>query len=101
MSDYVEKNVRAIRAALDDHNGGGCPRPATAILLNPDDHERLGIGKLWGLPVSACEKQRPHFVRIQCDGSAWGVEDELEKYVNAPEKPEGSPIAPNEYPLAA
>lgn len=101
MSDYVEKNLWAIRAALDDHNGGDCPRPAAAILLNPDDHERLGINKLWGLPVSACEKQRRHFVRIHCDGSAWGVEDELESYVNGPQKPEPLPLAPNEYPLAA
>jgi hypothetical protein len=101
MSDYVIKNLGAIRAALDDHNAGVCPRPATAILLNPADHERLGINKLWGLPVSACEKQRLHFVRIQCDGSAWGVEDELERYVRTPEKPEPVPVAPNEYPLAA
>jgi hypothetical protein len=101
MSDYVEKNLRAIRVALDDHNAGDCPRPATAILLNPADREQLGVSKLWGLPVSACEKQRPHFVRIQCDGSAWGVEDELEDYVKAPQTPESLPLGPNEYPLAA
>jgi hypothetical protein len=99
VSDYIEKNLRAIRLALDDHNAGECPRPATAILLNPVDHKRLGVGKLWGLPVSACDKQRPRFVRIQCDGSAWGVEDELEDYVRTPEKPAAT--APNEYPLAA
>lgn len=98
--DFRRKNVRAIRTALDDHNGGDCPRPARAILLNPDDHEKLGLHKLWGLPVCACEKQRPRFVRIECDGSAWGVEDELEELKKASEQ-QPAPLAPNEYPLAA
>lgn len=101
MSKFVEKNLRAIRAALDDHNGGDCPRPAKAILLNPLDHEKLGMNKLWGLPVCATEKQREKFVRIECDGSAWGVEDELDKLAKTPPTREPAPLAPNEYPLAA
>ena len=55
------------------------------------------MNKLWGLPVCATEKQREKFVRIECDGSAWGVEDELDKLAKTPPTREPAPLAPNKY----
>ena len=76
MSRFESKNLAAIRAALDQHNDS-CPVPANAILLNPVDHELIGWDELWGLPVLADERVPTKRVRIQCDGSAFGIEDEV------------------------
>lgn len=69
--------------ALDHHNGD-CPVPASAILLNPVDHGLLGIGRLWGLRVLPDDRVPPKRCRIQCEGSAWGIENELETYLQTP-----------------
>ena len=76
MSKFESKNLGAIRAALDQHNDS-CPVAANAILLNPVDHELIGWDELWGLPVLADERVPTKRVRIQCDGSAYGIEDEV------------------------
>lgn len=76
-------NLIAIRRALDHHNSN-CPVPARAILLNPADHERLDIASLWGLPVEADDRVPHKRCRIVCDGSAWGLEDELLEYLQEP-----------------
>ncbi len=76
MSKFESKNLGAIRAALDGHNQS-CPVPGNAILLNPVDHELIGWDELWGLPVLADERVPTKRVRIQCDGSAFGIEDEM------------------------
>ena len=76
MSSFESKNLGAIRAALDQHNAD-CPVAANAILLNPVDHELIGWDELWGLPVIADERVPTKRVRIQCDGSAFGLEDEF------------------------
>lgn len=80
MSDFLAKNVHVIRSAVDHHNGT-CPIPARAILLHPVEHGRLGVTSLWGLAVCADERVRIGHFRIDCGGSAWGVEDELLAYV--------------------
>ena len=90
MSRFESKNLAAIRAALDQHNGS-CPVPANAILLNPVDRDLIGWDELWGLPVLADERVPTKRVRIQCDGSAFGLEDELEEAV-AREEPLIVPI---------
>ena len=90
MSRFESKNLAAIRAALDQHNGS-CPVPANAILLNPVDRELIGWDELWGLPVLADERVPTKRVRIQCDGSAFGLEDELAEAI-AREEPLIVPI---------
>lgn len=82
MTEFVRKNLGAIRAALDHHNHD-CPVPATAILLNPVDHGLLGHTCLWGLPVKPDERVRVKKVRIECDGSAWEIEAELAEHLRA------------------
>jgi len=77
---FQVQNLAAIRAALDRHNQD-CSIPATAILLNPTDHGLLGWGELWGLPILPDDRVPVKRVRIQCDGSAWGIEDELDAYL--------------------
>ncbi len=94
MSGFESKNLAAIRAALDHHNAD-CPVPANAILLNPVDHELMGWDELWGLPVLADERVPTKRVRIQCDGSAFGIEDEVADAVSSPnELPVVVPVGP-------
>lgn len=83
MSEFEAKNLAAIRAALDHHNKE-CPVPANAILLNPIDHALIGWDELWGLPVLPDERVPTKRVRIQCDGSAFGIEDEVAQAVGQP-----------------
>jgi len=98
--DFLSENIRKIQAGVQHHNRT-CALPATAILMYPTEHVRLGVGKLWGLPIHADERVRLGRFRIDCEGSAWRVEDELELYTQqltaAPPKP---PRAPVERPLA-
>ncbi len=90
MSKFESKNLGAIRAALDQHNDS-CPVAANAILLNPVDHDLIGWDELWGLPVLPDDRVPPKRVRIQCDGSAYGIEDEVEDAV-AREQPVVIPV---------
>jgi hypothetical protein len=70
-------NVHGLRRSLDRHNHT-CPVPARAILLNPVDHELLGFDELWGLPVLADERVPVKRGRVDCEGSAWLAEEELQ-----------------------
>jgi hypothetical protein len=81
VSEFESKNLAAIRKAIDAHNAE-CPVPANAILLNPVDHELMGWDELWGLPVLADERVPTKRVRIDCDGSAYGIEDEVAEVVS-------------------
>ena len=76
MSKFEGKNLAAIREAIDQHNAS-CPVPGNAILLNPVDHQLIGWDELWGLPVISDDRVPTKRVRIQCDGSAFGIEDEV------------------------
>lgn len=93
MSRFAAKNLAAIRAAIDHHNAS-CPVPASAILLNPVDHELLGFDELWGLPVLPDERVPTKRVRIRCDGSAFGVEDAVEEFAVRPRPVEVPVVAP-------
>ncbi len=98
VSQFAAKNLAAIRAALDHHNAS-CPVPASAILLNPVDHELLGFDELWGLPLLPDERVPTKRVRVQCDGSAFGVEDAVEEFAvrsRPVEAPIVSPVGPAE-----
>lgn len=90
MSQFEAKNLAAIKAALDQHNAD-CPVPANAILLNPVDHELLGWDELWGLPVLADDRVPTKRVRIDCDGSAFGIEDQVADAVSR-EEPAQTPF---------
>ena len=90
MSEFETKNLAAIRQALDAHNNS-CPVPAKAILLNPVDHELMGWDELWGLPVLADDRVPTKRVRIDCDGSAYGIEDEIAEAI-AQETPSELPV---------
>ena len=76
VGQFAAKNLAAIKAALDHHNAS-CPVPANAILLNPVDHALIDFEELWGLPVLADDRVPVKRVRIRCDGSAFGIEDEV------------------------
>jgi hypothetical protein len=100
--DFLSKNIRKIQAGVQDHNRT-CGVPARAILLHPIEHKKLGVRELWGLAVCADERVRLGRFRIDCEGSAWRVEDELELYTQqlTTSTPRTSPGAPLEQPLAA
>ena len=101
MSEFLAKNLPVIRSALDQHNDE-CPVPARAILLNAADHEKLALAipQLWGLAVRPDNRVRLGYFRIECEGSAWRVEDELLAYAQVPEHvPAPEPLTPVEHPL--
>lgn len=70
--------------------------------MHPIEHGRLGVETLWGLSIYADERVRLGRFRIDCEGSAWRIEDELELYTQqltaAPPKLEDTPL---ERPRAA
>jgi hypothetical protein len=87
-----------IRAGLDHHNGS-CPMPAKAILLNPGNYELFGWDELWGVPVMPDDRVAPKRFRIDCDGSAFGIEDEVEQTIEQQtpaQQPMIVPIGPRE-----
>jgi hypothetical protein len=100
MSSFLQKNVKVIRAGLDDHNAN-CPVPARAILLHPSEHEKLDVTNLWGHAVLADERVRLGYFMIGCEGSAWGIERELALHIESPAKVPLRAIDPVESPLAA
>jgi hypothetical protein len=92
MASLEAEMLAAIRQGLDQHNGS-CPMPAKAIMLNPGNHELFGWDELWGVPVVADDRVAPRRFRIDCDGSAYGIEDEIEKEI--------AELRPMEVPLVA
>ena len=67
-----------IRAGLD-HHASTCPVAPRAILLHPGNHELFGWSELWGIPVVADERVDSKRFRIDCPGSAFGIEDEVSR----------------------
>jgi hypothetical protein len=87
-----------IRAGLD-HHAQTCPMTPKAILLNPGNHELFGWDELWGIPVLPDERVAPKRFRIDCDGSAFGIEQEVAEAVAARQEQERLvplPLAPRE-----
>ena len=83
-----------IRAGLDHHNQT-CPMTPKAILLNPGNHELFGWDELWGIPVLADERVAPKRFRIDCDGSAFGIEEEVAEAIAAERETERPLVAPS------
>ncbi len=100
--DFLITNIRKIQPGVQQHNRM-CGVPARAILLHPIEHEKPGVLELWGLAVCADERVHRGRFRIDCEGSAWRVEDELELYTRqlTASAPLTSLGAPPERPLAA
>jgi hypothetical protein len=87
-----------IRAGVDHHNAT-CPMPARAILLNSGNYELFGWDELFGLPVEPRDEIPPKRFRIDCPGSAYGIEEEIAEAVGEPLEVTTSPAAPAEVDL--
>jgi hypothetical protein len=68
------------------HHDASCPMPAQAVLISHFDRERFDWEDINGVPVVAADDIQPERFRIQCDGSANGIEDALEEFIEAPEQ---------------
>jgi hypothetical protein len=84
MASLEAEMLAFIRRGLD-HHASTCPLAPRAILLNPGNFELFGWDELWGVPVLPDDRVAPKRFRIDCGGSAFGIEDELEQEVRAPE----------------
>lgn len=81
------------------HHDASCPMPAQAVLISHFDRERFDWEDINGVPVVAADDVQPERFRIQCEGSARGIEEALEEFIEAPEQ---IPLEqPDERPLVA
>jgi hypothetical protein len=76
MPSLEAEMLEFVRRGLD-HHAQSCPLAPKAILLNPGNHELFGWDELWGIPVLADDRIAPKRFRIDCDGSAFGIEAEI------------------------
>jgi hypothetical protein len=84
MASLEAEMLEFIRRGID-HHAQSCPLAPKAILLNPGNHELFGWDELWGIPVLADERVAPKRFRIDCDGSAFGIEEEVAQEVRISE----------------
>ena len=68
------------------HHDASCPMPAQAVLISNFDRERFDWEDINGVPVVAADDIQPERFRIQCEGSANGIEDALEEFMETPEQ---------------
>jgi hypothetical protein len=59
------KNLEAISRAIDQHNAT-CEWPATAVVMNPFEVERLGWDTIRGLPIRSDPELGTGAFRIEC-----------------------------------
>lgn len=90
----LEEEMQAFVKAGLAHHDSTCPMPAKAILLNPANHELFGWDEMFGVPVVPDERVQPKRFRIHCDGSAFGIEEALEAFQEAPVEPLVVPVGP-------
>ena len=74
------KNLEAISKAIDQHNAN-CPFPASAVVMNPFEVERLGWDSIRGLPIRSDPAVGTGAFRIVCGGDE--QDDEVEETVDA------------------
>ena len=94
MASLEAEMLEFIRRGLD-HHASPVRWRRRAILLNPGNYELFGWEELWGIPVLADDRVAPKRFRIDCDGSAFGIEEELREAVAAT-APLVIPSAPRE-----
>ncbi len=92
MASLEAEMLEFIRRGVD-HHAETCPMAPRAILLNPGNHDLFGWDELWGIPVLADERVAPKRFRIDCDGSAFGIENEVAEMLRV-EQPAELPMAP-------
>ena len=98
MASLEAEMLEFIRRGVDQH-AETCPMAPRAILLNPGNHELFGWDELWGIPVLPDDRVPPKRFRIDCDGSAFGIEEEVAEAIatRAPvEQPLVVPVGPRE-----
>ena len=78
-----QEMIAFIKAGLAHHDAT-CPMPARAILLNPGNYELFGREELFGIPLEPRDSIPPKRFRIDCPGSASGIEDEIEEALGEP-----------------
>ena len=84
MASLEAEMLAFIRRGLD-HHASTCPMAPRAILLNPGNYELFGWEELWGVPVLPDDRIAPKRFRIDCDGSAFGIEEEVADVIAAQE----------------
>src|SRR5262249_50866978 len=88
------KMLEKIVEGLSRHDQS-CPMPAQAILVSHFDRERFDWDEVKGVPVQASDDVQPERFRIQCDGSANGIEDAVQEFLEMPQQiPLESPAQP-------
>jgi hypothetical protein len=92
MASLEAEMLEFIRRGLD-HHAQSCPLAPRAILLNPGNYELFGWDELWGIPILADARVAPKRFRIDCDGSAFGIEEELTEAITQRE-PMVLPVGP-------
>jgi hypothetical protein len=85
-----------IKAGVDHHNST-CPMPARAILLNTGNYELFGWDEILGLPVEPRDEIPPKRFRIDCPGSAYGIEEEIEEAIGEPLPVRTAPEVPSPF----
>ncbi len=78
------------------HHASTCPMPPNAVLLNPGNYELFGWDEIMGVRVEPSDQVAPERFRIDCDGSANGIEEAVEQFVARPvEVPQVVPVGPD------
>jgi hypothetical protein len=78
-----QEMIAFIKAGLAHHDAT-CPMPARAILLNSGNYELFDREELFGLPLEPRDDIPPKRFRIDCPGSAAGIEDEIAEALGEP-----------------
>jgi hypothetical protein len=89
--DLETEMITHIKAGLQHHDAT-CPMPARAILLNSGNYDLFGRTELFGLPLEPRDDIPPKRFRIDCPGSAYGIEDEIAEAIGEPLPVTGEPI---------
>ncbi|MBJ7348747.1 MAG: hypothetical protein JHC87_09280 [Thermoleophilaceae bacterium] len=70
--------------------------PPNKVLLNPGNYELFGWDQIKGVPVEPSDQVPPERFRIDCDGSANGIEEAMEQFMPAPQEvPQVVPVGPS------
>jgi len=77
MSSSEAKNLEAIVRAIEQHDRN-CEYPATAILLNPFEVDRLGWDTIRGLPIRPDERISTGRFELLCGGDEQGGREQEE-----------------------
>ena len=81
-----------IKAGVEHHNAT-CPMPARAILLNAGNFELFGWDEIFGLPVEPRDDIPPKRFRVDCPGSAYGIEEEIAEAARRAARRAGAGVA--------